>query len=89
MELATTEVKEEVSTLVKRLEEIWVDEPYIAKQLKDIIDNAMSPDNKGNLHKDYNIILKALQTLIKMKDKSYWWTNVNLNFFKPPENINY
>lgn len=83
-EIIKRDDKQEIA-LVKALTEQWMDDAFIASALKTIATTAITQNNKWDQIEDYNTRLKAIQTILKIKDKSFdrWW--VNLNFFQAPD----
>ena len=75
----------ELSSLVKALEAEWLNDIYVAQKLKYIVEKAITHDNKWEEYEDFLTKLKAIQTMIKLKDKNYWSNNVNIWFFNAPK----
>ena len=75
-EVATTPQRNEDWVITKLEESIlikahWSLDNYIAGKLLDTIENALAPDNKWELHIDYRTRLKWMETILKLKDKSF------------------
>jgi hypothetical protein len=83
-----TELKNVVNQKLKE-KWLWDINTFLTELLIDVAINAESPDVKGNLHKDYWEINKAINTLHKIANPKIGQTNVNVWFFTPPNNINY
>jgi len=73
------------TAIVKALEAEGITDAYVISQLKDLVENAVTQNNKWDLIKDYPTILKTLQTILKIKDKRFDNWGINLNFFQAPD----
>lgn len=60
---------------------------YLSMKLLDVIENAIAPDHKWELHIDYRTRLRSVETILKLKDKNFWWGWVHLNFFTSPKQL--
>lgn len=79
--------KQEVA-IIKALEKEWITDKYIVDQLKHILKNAITQNNKWDEIEDFWVKLKALQTILKIKDKRFDNWGINLNFFQAPDTKN-
>ena len=75
----------ENNAIEKALSEQWLDEKFIAQMLEHIAKSAVTHDNKWNPYEDFPTKLRAIQTLIKIKDKKFDRGWINLNFFQAPD----
>jgi hypothetical protein len=71
-------------SLIMALDDVWINDNTVAEWLKHILQNATKMDIKGNVSEDFETKLKALQTVIKIKNPKYWWNNINIAMFTPP-----
>lgn len=60
---------------------------YLSHKLLETIESAVAPDNKGELHIDYRTRLRSMETILKLKDKSFWGWWVHVNFFSSPKQL--
>ena len=73
----------------------WINltpEMFLAENIVDVVLNAESPDIKGNMHKDFTEINRALFLMHKALTPQKWGSAVNIAFFTPPpqgEKLNY
>lgn len=65
----------------------WSLDKYLALKLLDVIENAVAPDNKWELHIDYRTRLRSMETILKSKDKNFWSWWVHVNFFSSPKQL--
>lgn len=94
-ELSTTDQEDKSkSKLVKALEDHvvvsswwWTLDDYLAHKLIKIAEEAMAPDNKGEEHIDYRTRLRSIETIIKLTDKNFNNSWVNINFFASPKTL--
>lgn len=87
IETPTTEVVKKETTeeaMIKALEAQGLSNDFIAEALKVIVTTAVTQNNQGTVIIDYHARLKAIQTILKVKDKRYDNSWVNLNFFQAP-----
>ena len=87
IEAPVTEVVKKESTeeaMIKALEAQGLSNDFIAEALKVIVTTAVTQNNKGDIIIDYHARLKAIQTILKVKDKRYDNGGVNVNFFQAP-----
>ena len=79
-------IKQETKTdpMVLALKELGLDEEFIAKTLKHIATNAITQNNQWEQIEDFHAKLKAIQVMLKIKDKNYDKSWINLNFFQAP-----
>ena len=93
MNKMTEIIKQEPKTdpMVLALQELWLDDKFIAKTLKHIATNAITQNNKGDEIEDFHAKLKAIQVMLKIKDKRFDQGWINLNFFNAPsiDNLKY
>ena len=79
--------QEPVDALVLAMQEIWMDEMYAAKVLKNVMDNAITETKKWDIIEDFRTKLAAVQTWKKfMKDTPDVQIQI-ANIFQPWENI--
>jgi len=71
--------------IVKELEKQWLNDSFIVWVLAHIANNAITQNNQWTEIEDFNVKLKAIQTIVKIKNWDKGWPNINLNFFKPPD----
>lgn len=83
MELVKQE--QNILPIIKELEAQGLDDPFIVGELKKIATQAITQNNQGDRIDDYNTRLKALQTILKIKDKTFDRSWINLNFFQAPD----
>lgn len=70
------------------IEHAWGLDAYSAHVLMDIIQNAVAPDNKWELHIDFRTKLRWLELLLKLQNNTFGkWNDVNVNFFATPKTL--
>jgi len=60
---------------------------YLSVKLLEVIETAVAPDNKGELHIDYRTRLRSMETILKLKDKNFWGWGIHVNFFSSPKQL--
>jgi hypothetical protein len=63
----------------------WTLERYLAKWLVRITKEAMKPDIHGDMYEDFEVKLKAFNTLHKILNPKIGQSNINLWFFNAPQ----
>ena len=70
----------------KKLEEIWLDDDYVFKKLKEVIDNAVTVAPDWTIITDYTNIMRAINLYTKLK---WYWKKPTViqiaNMFTPPD----
>lgn len=79
--------QEQQDALVLAMENIWIDEEYIAKNLKSIIDNAVTETKKWDIIEDFATKLSALKTRHKFRKDTPDVQIQIANIFQTWENI--
>lgn len=79
--------QEQQDALVLAMEELWMDETYIAKNLKHVIDNAVTETKKGDIIEDFATKLSAIKTWHKFKKDTPDVQIQIANIFQTWENI--
>lgn len=75
------------TSLVREMEDIWMNDKYIVTVLKHIMDNAITETKKWDIIEDFNAKLSAINTRYKLQKNSPQINVQIANVFQTWQNI--